>query len=95
MMRAADEGYDVALYELGRAYEFGRRGVSRDEAKAIYWYQEASERGNIQAQYWLGLKYESGDGLPKDIDKALFWLRKAADHDQSDLTQNSARIGTA
>ena len=40
-----DQCYAVALYELGRAYEFGRRGVSRNKAKAIYWYQEAAKRG--------------------------------------------------
>jgi len=28
--------------------------------------------------------------VPKDIDKALFWLRKAADHDKGDFTQNLA-----
>jgi TPR repeat protein len=90
MSRAADQGDAVALYELGHAYEFGQRGVSRDQAKAIYWYQEAAERGHIDAQYRLGLRYELGDGLPKDIDQALFWLRKAAEHDQSELTQNLA-----
>ena len=85
-----DRFYSVALYELGSAYEFGRRGVSRDNARAIYWYQEAAERGNVEAQYWLGLKYERGHDPPKDIDKALFWLRRAAAYDQSELVQNSA-----
>ena len=85
-----DQSYAVALYELGRAYEFGRRGVSRNKAKAIYWYQEAAKRGNLEAQYWLGRKYERGQDLPKNIDKALFWLRRAAGHDQKDLVQNSA-----
>jgi 2-polyprenyl-6-methoxyphenol hydroxylase-like FAD-dependent oxidoreductase len=85
-----DQSYAVALYELGRAYEFGRRGVARNKAKAIYWYQEAAKRGNSEAQYWLGRKYEQGQDLPKNIDRALFWLRRAAGHDQSDLVQNSA-----
>jgi TPR repeat protein len=90
MMKAADGGYDVALYEMGRAYEFGRRGVTKDKTKAIYWYEKAAERSNIQAQYWLAEKYERGDGVPKDLDKARFWLRKAADHDKGDFTQNLA-----
>jgi 2-polyprenyl-6-methoxyphenol hydroxylase-like FAD-dependent oxidoreductase len=85
-----DQSSAVALYELGRAYEFGRRGVSRNKAKAIYWYQEAAKRGNSDAQYCLGRKYEQGQDLPKNIDRALFWLRRAAGHDQSDLVQNTA-----
>jgi 2-polyprenyl-6-methoxyphenol hydroxylase-like FAD-dependent oxidoreductase len=85
-----DQCYAVALYELGRAYEFGRRGVSRNKAKAIYWYQEAAKRGNLEAQYWLGRKYERGQDLPKNIDKALFWLRRAAGHEQKDMVQASA-----
>lgn len=91
MMKAADGGYDVALYEMGRTYESGLRGMSTDKAKAIYWYQEAAERGNIAAQLWLGKKYQSGDGVPKDIDKARFWLRKAADHDEGNIIQNWAQ----
>lgn len=90
MMKAADGGYDVALYEMGRAYEFGTRGVMKDQTKAIDWYEKAAERGNIQAQYFLAEKYERGDGVPKDIDKALFWMRKAADHDKGDFMQNLA-----
>jgi TPR repeat protein len=65
--------------------------VSKDKTKTIYWYQEAAERGNIAAQLWLGEKYQSGDGVPKDIDKARFWLRKAADHDESNIIQNWAQ----
>lgn len=91
MMKAADGGYDVALYEMGRTYESGLRGMSTDKAKAIYWYQQAAERGNIAAQLWLGEKFASGDGVPKDIDKARFWLRKAADHDEGNIMQNWAR----
>jgi 2-polyprenyl-6-methoxyphenol hydroxylase-like FAD-dependent oxidoreductase len=44
-----DLSYAVALFELGRAYEFGRRGLSRNKAKAIHWYQEAAKRGNVEA----------------------------------------------
>jgi len=90
MMKAADSGYDNAMLQLGRVYEFGRH-VPKDLNKAIYWYRQAAEHGNIEAQYWLGARYEQGaQGLPKDIDKALFWLRKAADHDDDDPRQNFA-----
>jgi Sel1 repeat len=60
MMKAADGGYDVALYEMGRAYEFGRRGATKDKTKAIYWYEKAAERSSIQAQYWLAENTSAG-----------------------------------
>lgn len=90
LTKAADAGYAAALLDLARAYEAGRKGVSKDKAKAAYWYQEAAERGNIQAQYFLAERYERGDGVVKDIDRAIFWMRKAADHDEGDFVQNLA-----
>ena len=30
------------------------------------------------------------NGVPKDIDKARFWLHKAADHDDGSITQEAA-----
>jgi TPR repeat protein len=43
------------------------------------WLSRAAEGGDIQAQYRLGLVYSSGDGAPRDAEKAHVWLRKAAE----------------
>lgn len=90
LTRAADAGYAAALLDMARAYDVGRKGVSKDRVKAAYWYEEAAERGDLQAQYFLAERYERGDGVVKDIDKAIFWMRKAADHDEGDPVQNLA-----
>ena len=34
---------------------------------------------NAEEQYELGKKYMHGDGVPKDIEKALYWYTKAAE----------------
>jgi uncharacterized protein len=91
LTKAADAGYAAALLDMARAYEAGRNGVSKDKAKAVYWYEEAAERGNVPAQYFLAERYERGDGVVKDIDKAIFWMRKAADHDEG-AAQAFARL---
>jgi TPR repeat protein len=41
-------------------------------------YRMAAEQGDALAQYNLGLKYENGEGVKKDINEAENWLHKAA-----------------
>jgi hypothetical protein len=38
-----------------------------------------AERGNTQAQFELGYKYRTGEGVPHDYPAAMEWLRRAAD----------------
>ena len=38
------------------------RGLPKDEAKALYWYRLAAERGDGQAQYQAGLLLLEGRG---------------------------------
>ena len=35
--------------------------------------------GNAEAQYRIGVIYENGDGVPKDMKKAVEWYQKAAE----------------
>ncbi len=37
-----------------------------------------AERGNIKAQFNLGLMYDIGRGVPQDYTRAYFWLSLAA-----------------
>ena len=52
------------------------------EYRPVQWYKQAAEQGNAQAQYQLGWMYEKGEGIEKNIDKALEWYRKAATQGQ-------------
>lgn len=38
-----------------------------------------AERGSAKAQYNVGVRYERGENLPKDLDKAIEWYEKAAE----------------
>jgi TPR repeat protein len=53
------------------------RELGKHEA-ANQWLMHAAEHGSIDAQYELGMLYESGCGLDKNDEQALFWYRKAA-----------------
>jgi len=46
--------------------------------KDILQITERAERGNIEAQFELGMCYADGNGVPKDLTEAVKWFRKAA-----------------
>ena len=45
--------------------------------EAAYWYEKAANQGNAPAQYNLGVCYENGRGVKKDLKKAKFWIEKS------------------
>lgn len=45
----------------------------------VRFYLEHAEKGNVQAEYNLGVCYEHGDGVKQDYEKAVYWYRRAAD----------------
>jgi TPR repeat protein len=38
-----------------------------------------AEQGDAEAQYYLGLMYDRGQGVPQDHAEAVKWLRRAAE----------------
>ena len=78
--RAAEMGDLDAMRNLGVYYEYGKGGLTKDEAKAVEWYKKAAEAGNAKAMYGLGYCYFNGrGGLTKDETKAVEWYQKAAE----------------
>jgi hypothetical protein len=49
------------------------------EFKDIQVQRKAAEEGDAHAQFDLGLRYESGRGVSKDVAEAIKWFRKAAE----------------
>ncbi|WP_426440110.1 tetratricopeptide repeat protein [Bradyrhizobium genosp. P] len=49
-----------------------------------------ADRGDAQAQYNLGLKYATGQGIPQNYFEAVRWYRPAADHGRADAQNNLA-----
>ena len=54
------------------------QGVSKNQKEAVNWYRKASEQGDADSQYHLGLSYQDGLGVDKDMQIALDWYRKSA-----------------
>lgn len=59
-----------ALYQRGRE----AKGTER-----IHYLTLAAEQGHAEAQYELGLIYEFGHGVEKNIPQAIKWYQKAAE----------------
>ena len=72
--RAANNDEPYALYQLGLYYS-----EANDLAKAIKYYQRAAELNNADALLELYYIYGEGVGVEQDDDKALFFLKKAAE----------------
>ena len=78
---AAAQTVDEAM----TAYERG------DYATALRGFQMHAERGNISAQFRLGLMYDDGEGAPQDFAEAVHWYRRAADQGDA-IAQNNLGV---
>ena len=47
-----------------------------------------AEEGNAEAQYYLGIMYANGEGVPEDDAEAVKWYRLAADQGDADAQYN-------
>ena len=60
---------------VASAGEHLSRGTYGD---SLQWYFNAAKAGNANAQFLLGLKYETGTDVARDLAKAADWYEKAA-----------------
>jgi len=72
-----------AQFELGRRLAWGLEGTRQDQHAALKWFHKAAEQGHARAQTQLGMAYQKGRGVGRDIDESVKWMRKAADQAHS------------
>jgi len=53
-------------------------GVEKNLEEAYKWFKASAEKGDVIAQYHLGLSYFEGEGVKKDLGEAYFWLALAS-----------------
>jgi len=53
-------------------------GIKQDQEQAAYWYEKAAQQGHVEAQFYLGRLYATGQGVRRDEEQALRWIRAAA-----------------
>jgi len=90
--KAAEQGHPRATFNIGSIYK------NKDSNEAKKWFEKAvplykkeAERGNAEFQWRLGICYELGDGVEKDLKIALYWYRKAAETGTPEAQYNLGR----
>lgn len=71
--QAVENRATEARYRLGERYSSGH-GVKQDQAKAVWWWREAADRGHAGARYNLGNCYLKGLGVKVDLVEAYAWF---------------------
>ena len=70
-------------YQKGVNYYYGQKGdyftSKQDYEKAVECFRRAVEKGDARAQFYLGLCYEEGQGVPQDYREAVRWYRRGAE----------------
>ena len=67
--------YDDAAAEIRER----NRSANVSDAEGVALYREAAESGDTEAQYRLGVMYESGRGIERDLARAHLWFGLSAE----------------
>lgn len=92
MQRIANTGNAQAIYNLGYMHQVGQ-GTTKDEKKALQYYQDASNKGFGQASYTLAQVYRNGTlGVTKNSQKYKEFLDKASNQGSETAIVESAKL---
>lgn len=103
---SAKKGFVKAQYELGEIYSdegygdnaiFARKHLHKyyNPDKAFYWYGQAANRGNADAQEKVAKFYLDGKVVKPDIERAFSLLAKSAKQENSSAAHDLALHFTA
>lgn len=70
---AAEKGYIDAQIMLANELE------PENPEKSSYWYLQAAQNENSEAQYKIGVNYKYGRGVKQSFVKAFKWLKESAE----------------
>ena len=81
--QAADAGYQPARNLLALKYYYGgtvfghEKGWRQDYAKAYKIWKQDAGQGIAASQFMIGVMYQKGQGIAKDLSESRFWLKLA------------------
>ena len=88
---AADGSMD-AQAALGELHQLGSSGYPRDATTAAAWFERAAAQGSAAAQTKLGRMLLAGEGVERDKERGMHWVRLAAEqgHGPAEYTMGVA-----
>ncbi|SEN71736.1 hypothetical protein SAMN04488134_101720 [Amphibacillus marinus] len=81
----AMQGNVAAQLKLAYFYQ----AIERDDW-AFDWFKVVADLGSAEAQYWLGNAYFVGKVIKRNLEKAFFYYKEAAEHEHGDALNNYA-----
>lgn len=67
----------ITIYNTGWSYFTGSNGYPLDQMKAMTYFQKAADLGFAPAMNYMGIIYEQGNVVPKDLSAAVDWYQRA------------------
>lgn len=86
LLKAAEQGYAKAQYQLGYIYDYVDGKIASD------WYKKAAENGNTQAMIALAELYDDDIDRNKNLEQSIYWYTQAAEHHDAQAMLELARI---
>lgn len=90
----ANQGDLESRVWVGWFHEKGRGGVAKNPVAAAQHYRAAADAGSAMGMYHLGLLYENGAGVAKDINTAKAWYQRAAEANYQRAKEALERLGS-
>lgn len=78
VLESATAGDPQSQFALALLYEYGSETMERNPAEAFFWLEKAGSEAVAGACLYLGMKYEYGNRVKKDLSKAACWYTCAA-----------------
>ena len=78
MKRFVEVNDAEGTHNMACSYDQGSYGLPQDYAKALELWHRAAKLGHAQSYYGIGLAYQLGQGVERDIKKALYYFELGA-----------------
>lgn len=76
LKRAAEQNHPPAMARLGEFLD-----LAEENEEAVRWFRKAVDLGSAAGEFGLGRMYAAGEGIEKNAEKAVYWIRRAAEKD--------------
>lgn len=92
LKRLAEQGYAPAQNDLGKLYQTGDLGLTKDLSTARLWTERSARSGVVEAMHRMGLFHYYGEGGAQNPILAAQWFRRAAERGMLDSQYNLAQL---
>lgn len=76
----------AVMGNVDAVYGMGKLNLETDVEQAIRYFELAAKQGHSYAEYQLGKIYCFGQGIPRNLETGMEWLKSSAEHGNSHAT---------